>query len=71
MKRSRRVISIDMIVDWLLIKKKQITLLSCFTFIPKTGMGLLKRGVVFYCACLNQASCAFDSSIRYLIYAYG
>jgi len=35
MKRSRRELSIDMVIHKGIFKNNQITLFSCFTFIPK------------------------------------
>jgi len=49
MKRSRRELSIDVVVDRDIFQNNQITLLPCFTFISKTGMGLPKTGDSFYC----------------------
>jgi len=37
-----------MVVDGFIFENNQITLLPCFTFIPKTGIGLPKIGVSFY-----------------------
>jgi len=37
------------------LKKSQITLSPCFTFIPKTGVGLPKAVINFYCMCLKMA----------------
>ena len=48
MKRSRRELSIDMVIDRFISKNNQITVFPCFTFIPKTGMGLSQIGF-FYC----------------------
>jgi len=42
MKRSRRELSIDMVIHWGIFKINQIILLPCLTFIPKTR-------VSFYC----------------------
>jgi len=36
MKRSRRELSIDMVIHRGIVKNNQITLFSCFTVIPKT-----------------------------------
>ena len=49
MESSQRDLFIDMIVDRLIFKNNIITLPSCFTFIPKTGVELPKTGVSFYC----------------------
>jgi len=38
MKRSRRELSIDMVVHMGIFKNNQITFFHCFTFIPKTGV---------------------------------
>jgi len=43
MKRSRQELSIDMVIHWGIFKYKEIALLPCFTFIPKTA------GLSFYC----------------------
>jgi len=40
MKRSLRELSIDMIIQRCIFKYNQISLFPCFTFVPKTGMGL-------------------------------
>ena len=45
MKRPRRELSINMVVDCVIFKNGQITLFICFTFIPKTVMGPPKTGV--------------------------
>jgi len=37
-----------MVIDWLIFKNNQISLFTCITFIPKTGMGLPKTGIIFY-----------------------
>ena len=37
MKRSRRELAIDMVVHRGIFKFNQITLVLCFTFIPKSG----------------------------------
>jgi len=50
MESSRRDLFIDMIVDRFIFKNNQFTLCPCLTFIPKTGVGLSKIGVSFYCA---------------------
>jgi len=39
-----------MFVDRFIFKNNQFTLCPCLTFIPKTGVGLSKIGVSFYCA---------------------
>jgi len=49
MKRSRRELSINMVIDRSIIKNNQFTLFTCFTFVPKTDMGLPKTGIIFYC----------------------
>jgi len=49
LKRSRRELSINMVIDRFIFKNSQITVFSCFTFIPKTDMGLPKTGIIFYC----------------------
>jgi len=49
MESSRQDLFIDMIVDWFIFKNNLITLSPCFTFLPKTGIGLPKTGVSFYC----------------------
>jgi len=46
---SRRDLFIDMIVDSFIFNNNLITLAPCFTFIPKTAVGLPKTGVRFYC----------------------
>ena len=54
MESSRRDLFIDMVFDRLNFKNNQITLSPCFTFIPKTGVGLPKPGVRFYCEPLSR-----------------
>jgi len=44
---SRRDLFIDIPADRFTYKNNQITLLSCFTFIPETGMELFKTGISF------------------------
>jgi len=50
MESSQRDIFIYVIVDWFIFKNNQSTLSLCFTCEPKTGVGLPKTGVSFYCA---------------------
>jgi len=50
MKRPRRELQINVVIDRFIFKKYQITLFICFTFIPKTGMGVPKTRIIFYCA---------------------
>ena len=48
MRSSRRDLFNDTIIDRFIFKNNQITLSSCFTFIPKTWMGLpIKQGLLF------------------------
>ena len=54
MKTSRRELSINIDIDWFIFKNNQITLSTCFSFIPKTGMGLPNTGIIFYCIKLNN-----------------
>jgi len=42
-----------MVVDRFIFENDQITLSLCFTFIPKTGVGLPETGVSFYRANLG------------------
>jgi len=44
---SRRDLLIEMVVERFIFKNNEITLSPCFTFIPKTGVRLLKTGLVF------------------------
>ena len=46
MKRSPRELSINMVR--FIFQNNQFTLFPYFTFIPKTGMGLPKTGIMFY-----------------------
>jgi len=46
MKRSRRELSFDTVIDRGVSKNNKITLVSYFN-LPETGMGLLKAGVTF------------------------
>ena len=41
----------DIVIDTVgfSLKNNQITLISCFTLMPKTDMGLPKTGIIFYC----------------------
>ena len=45
MESSPRDSFIDMVVDRFIFKSNQITLSPCFTFIPKTGVGLHETGI--------------------------
>jgi len=54
MESSRRDLFINMVVDRFIFKNNQMTLSPCFTFIPKTGMGLPKSGISFYWVCLHE-----------------
>ena len=47
MQRSRRKLSINVVVHMFILKNNQITSFPCFTFIPKTGTGLTKTGIIF------------------------
>jgi len=47
-KRSRRGFSIDMIIFRDIFKNTQITLYTCFIFIPQTGIGQPKTGFVLF-----------------------
>jgi len=49
MKRSRRELYSDMAIHMDSFENNQITLFSCFTSTPTTGMGLPKKGVSSYC----------------------
>ena len=42
-KKSCRELSIHIVIDQFIF-----TFFTCFTFIPKTGMGLPKTGIIFY-----------------------
>ena len=48
MKRSRQELSINKIVDISIFQNNHIMPFPCFTFIPKTDMGLPKTRVRFY-----------------------
>jgi len=52
---STRTFSL-MIVDRFIFQYNQITLSSCVTFIPKTGVGLPETGVNFLCVQVKLAS---------------
>jgi len=54
MEGSQRDLFIDKIIDRFIFNNSEITLSPCFNFLPKTGGGLIKTGVRFYCD--NQAS---------------
>jgi len=49
MESSWQVFFIDMVVDRCIFKNIGITLSLCFAFVPKTGVGLPKTWVSFYC----------------------
>jgi len=49
MESSWRDLFIDVVVDRFILKNNQITLSPYFTFIPKRGEGLPKRGFSFHC----------------------
>ena len=50
MESSRRDLFISMVIDRFILKNpNQITIFPCFTFITKTGVGLAKIAVIFYC----------------------
>ena len=42
-----------MFVDRFILKNNQITISPCFSFIPKTGVGLPQKEVSFYCEWLE------------------
>jgi len=56
-KSSRRDLFIDTVVQKFIFKNKLIALLSRFTSIPKTGIGLPKTGISFYCAVSGICYC--------------
>ena len=43
-KRSRRELSIDMVIDRDISDNYKFTLFSCFIFVSKTGMGIPSKG---------------------------
>jgi len=47
MKRSRGDVSMDVVIYGGFFKNNVITVISCFMFIPKTGMRLLKQEFLF------------------------
>jgi len=47
MKRSRRELSIDVVVHRCILKHNQITLFPSFTLIPKTGVSFYCEGSKF------------------------
>jgi len=49
MKRSRPDLSIDkvIVIDSVTYKNSQMKVFHCFTFKPKTGLGLTKTGVSY------------------------
>jgi len=49
MESSRLDFFIYMVVHWFTLNNTQITFSSCFTFVPKTDVGLPKTGAGFYC----------------------
>jgi len=62
----------NLFIDFLkfIIESNLITLLSCFTFIPKTGIGLFKRVIIFYCVEENhnlQCACLAEFSATLLV----
>jgi len=48
MKRSRRELSINIVIDRSIFQNNQVTLSPCFTFIPQTNIGLPKTGLCFF-----------------------
>jgi len=48
MESPRRDLLIDMVNDRFIFSNSRITLSPCFTFIPKTGVGLPQAGVCYY-----------------------
>ena len=52
MKRSRRKLSVDNVIDRGIFRNNQMILFSWFNFIPKTGKGYLKQGLVYCDLCL-------------------
>jgi len=54
MERSRRNLFIDMVVDMFIFENNQIMPFLCFSFVPKTGVGLPKSGVSFYVNCMKN-----------------
>jgi len=47
-KKSRRQLSIDVVIDRDISKNNQTTLYPCFAFLPKTVTGLLATDTSFY-----------------------
>jgi len=54
MKRFRRELSINIDVDCFVSKNNQITRFPCFTFIPKTGIGIPKKGISYSCGLFSD-----------------
>ena len=52
MKRSRRELSVNVVIHRFIFKNNQITPFPCLTFIPKPGIGLPKTGF-FFCASVS------------------
>jgi len=57
MKRSRQELSIDVVIRRGIFKNNQITLFTCFTFIPVTG-------VSFYCVSARNPVSAESSPFQ-------
>jgi len=49
MKRSRKTVSINRVIDWFIINNNQITLFTYCTVPSYPKQELLKPGIIFYC----------------------
>jgi len=48
MKKSRRQLSINVVIDRFFFKNNQIMFFPCFIFMLKTDLGLPQTGLIFY-----------------------
>ena len=55
MKRSRRELSIDIVIHWGVFKTNKITLFPCFTCIPKPGVSFHYFKYIQSIRCVGKA----------------
>jgi len=71
MKRSRRELSIDMVIHRGIFENNKITLFPCFTFIPKTGVSfdfaLISKSPRLSNTLTKQEICSANKSLRIFI----
>ena len=66
MKKSCRDLSVNLAVDSFIFENNQLTLFSCFTFIPKTCVGIPKTGIIFY----GERSVSAENPKKAISYIY-